>query len=94
MNDDKLSADLQVTLIKWFTLGFLDAMAGFEVMDDDLLVGIDGAAIWASALTCIAKAEDMIHANYLENPQTVHDAVYDTGRRAYAEVERRAIQRN
>ena len=41
-----------------------------------------------------AKAEDMIAANYIENPSLVHAEVYQVGRLAYSEVERRAIQRN
>ena len=90
----KLSGDLRVTLSKVFALGFLDAMAGSEVIGDDLVVGIDAGAIEALALACIEKGEDMIAADYIENPQMVHDETYAAGRWAYAEAERQAIQRN
>ena len=53
--DDKLDADLRVTLSKVFALGFMDAMAGSEVIGDDLVVGIDAGAIEALALACIRE---------------------------------------
>ena len=90
----KLAADLRATLSKVFALGFLDAMAGFEVKDDDLIAGVDVGAIEQAALACIDAAEDAIQANYIENPQMVHDGVYGAGQWIYSEVERRAIQRN
>ena len=90
----EISDDLRGLLIQVFALGFLDAMAGFSVEDEDVLVGVDPTAIGAAALACIAKAEDMIAANYIENPSLVHAEVYQVGRLAYSEVERRAIQRN
>ena len=89
-----LSDDLRVRLSQVFALGFLDAMAGFEITDDDVLVGIDAGAMEQAALACISSAEGMIHANYIENPQMVHDEVYAAGRLVYGEIERRAIQRN
>ena len=90
----KLDDDLRVLLTQTFALGFLDAMAGFDVKDDDLIAGVDASAVEALALSCIEKGEDRIAADYIENPQMVHDSIYDAGRWVYTEVERRAIQRN
>ena len=85
--DDGLRAELA----QFFAVGFLDAMTGFEVTDTDLVAGIDPAAIERAALACIAKGEAMIAADYIENPQAVYDAIYDTGRWAYSECERRHV---
>lgn len=93
-DDPKLTADLRVTLSQVFALGYLDAMAGFEVKEDDLIASEDAAGIEALALAYIELTEDVIHANYIENPQMVHDGMYVAGRLAYSQVERRAIQRN
>ena len=96
-NDDytpKLDADLVTTLTQIFALGYIDRMAGFYTTDDDLIVGVDAREIERMALDCIAHGEDMIHAHYIENPQMCHDAIYETGRWAYAECERQYLQRN
>ena len=89
-----ISDDLRLELIQVFALGFLDALAGFEVADSDVRMGIDPAAIESSALLCIAAAEDTIQATYMENPKAVHETMYSTGRWVYFEVERWAIHRN
>ena len=89
-----ISDDLRLELIQVFALGFLDALAGFEVADSDVRMGIDPAAIESSALLCIAAAEDTIQATYMENPKAVHETMYSTGRWVYSEVERWAIHRN
>ena len=89
-----LDAGLRAELAKVFALGFLDAMAGCPVKDDDLIAGVDAAAIETAALQCIAEGEEMLSIHYRENPQMCHDAVYDTGRWVYGEVERRHLQRN
>ena len=99
MNEDddytpKLDADLVTTLTRIFALGYIDRMAGFQVKDDDLIVGVDASEIERLALDCIAQGEDMIHANYIENPQMCHDAMYATGKWAYSECERQYLQRN
>ena len=85
----KIDDGLRATLIKVFAVGFIDAMAGFQVTDDDLIAGVDAAAIERAALACIAKGEAMIAADYIENPQSVYAAIYDAGRWAYSECERR-----
>ena len=96
MNDHepKLSADLRVKLTQSFTLGFIEAMAGREVQDGDLVAGINPAGIEAAALACIAGAEDIIQATYIENPQAVHAKIYACGRWVYEQVALWAIQRN
>ena len=99
MKDDnehtpKLDADLVTTLTQIFALGYIDRMAGFHVTDDDLIVGVDAREIERMALDCIAQGEDMNHANYYENPQMVHDAIYEAGRWAYSECERQYLPWN
>ena len=97
MNHDytpRLDPDLVTTLTQIFALGYIDQMAGFQVTDDDVIAGVDASEIAGMALDCIAQGEDMIHANYIENPQMCHDAVYDAGRWAYSECERWHIRRN
>ena len=90
----KLDADLVTMLTQIFALGYIDQMAGFQVTDDDVIVGVDASEIEGMALDCIAHGEDMIHSDYIENPQMVHDAVYEAGRWAYSECERQYLQRN
>ena len=53
-----LDADLVSLLTQIFALGYIDRMAGFQVADDDLIVGVDASAIEHMALDCIAVAED------------------------------------
>ena len=93
-NTPRLDDDLRSTLVQVFALGFLDAMAGFKVKDDDLIAGVDAAAIETAALQCIAQGEEMLAGHYRENPKMCNDAVYNTGRWVYREVERRHIQMN
>ena len=90
----KLDADLVTLLTQIFALGYVDRMAGFQVTDDDLIEGVDAHIIERMALDCIGVAEAEIHSCYIENPQMVHDAIYEAGRWAYGEVERLYLQSN
>ena len=90
----KLDSDLVTTLTQIFALGYIDRMAGFQVPDDYVIAGVDASEIAGMALDCIAVAEDMIHVHYIENPQMVHDAIYEGGGWAYSERERLDLQRN
>ena len=90
----KLDSDLVTTLTQIFALGYIDRMAGFQVPDDYVIAGVDASEITGMALDCIAQGEDMIHANYIENPQQIHDAIYEAGRWAYSVAERQYLQRN
>lgn len=87
-----LDADLVSLLTQIFALGYIDRMAGFQVADDDLIVGVDASAIEGKALECIFDREDIIHSDYIENPQQIHDAIYEEGRSAYSEDERKYLQ--
>ena len=94
-NDDytpRLDANLVTTLTQIFALGYIDRMAGFQVTDDDLIVGVDAREIEGKALDCIAEREDIIHSDYIENPQMIHDAIYEAGRWAYSEDEQKYLQ--
>ena len=93
-NTPRLDDGLRAQLVKVFALGFLDAMAGFKVKDDDLIAGVDAGAIEAVALDCIAQGEEKLAVHYRENPQMCHDAIYEAGKWAYSECERQYLQRN
>ena len=83
----RLDADLVATLTEIFTLGYCYMMAGRHVRDDDLIAGEDGCEIQRMALDGIVRLEDWIRELYDENPQLVHDGLYDAGMWAYAEQE-------
>ena len=95
-NDDesKLDADLRVKLAQLFALGFLEAQAGCELEGDDEISINDGDRLMAMAFACIKGGEDLIHANYTENPQMVHDRIYAAGRLVGSEVVGWDNQRN
>ena len=89
-----ISDALERQFILTFAIGWLDACTGYLVDEEDFIDGETSLEIRAGALACIAGAEDIIAANYMENPQEVHDAIYQAGQLAYLEAERQAIQRN
>ena len=100
MNDEHdhtielLDADLVTLLSQVFALGFVDAMAGRPVTDDDLISPVDAGPIQHLALGYIAQGEGMIHSVFDENPQLVFDSLYRAGQVAYSELERQYVQRN
>ena len=88
----KLDSDLVSTLTQIFALGYIDRMAGFQVTENDLIAVVDAIEIEGKALDCIVEREDKIHSDYIENPQQIHDAIYEEGRSAYSEDERKYLQ--
>ena len=88
----KISDALERQFVLVFSIGWLDACAGFEVTEEDFIDVETASEIKAAALAWIAQGEDMIAANYIENPMMVHDAIYEAGRLAYVEAERQALR--
>ena len=69
-------------------------MKGSAVTDEDEIDSETASEIEAAALVCLAEREGGIHANYIENPQQVHNEVYLAGRLAYRQAEALWMQRN
>lgn len=86
-----LDADLVTLLTQLFGLGYIEQMAGCNVKGEDLIMGVDAYEVERMALAFIAQGETVIHEQYIENPQMVHDGVYAAGRWAYAEQERQYL---
>ena len=75
----EISNDLKVELVQVFTVGFLDAMAGRPVEEEDAIPSDLAPPLADLAHACIAYSEQEIAAVYNENPSDVYRAVYDSG---------------
>ena len=75
-----LSEDLKAELATVFMVGFLDAMAGTPVEDEDVSSRRKIAPpLIEMAQGCIERTEDKIAEIYAENPSEVYEAVYQVG---------------
>ena len=74
-----LSEDLKAELATVFMVGFLDAMAGTPVEDDDTIPAEIAPPLIEMAQGCIERTEDKIAEIYAENPSEVYEAVYQVG---------------
>lgn len=78
-----ISDELRADLCKVWALGFLDAMAGQPVEDEDVIPANQAAPLAAMvkqlAEGCINHAEAVIAELFPENPQAVYDTVYSVG---------------
>ena len=89
-----MNNELRATLLSVFTLGYLDAVKGSPIDEDDVIDGETASEIEVAALACIAKAETMLMANYAENPGQCHAELYRKGRDAYLTAASLWMQRN
>ena len=62
-----------------WTLGFLDAMKGEPVTDDDTIPSEIAPHLVKLAEGCIDKAAPFLAQVFTENPSTVYDVVYGCG---------------
>ena len=74
-----ISAPLRADLCRVWVLGFLDAMAGFQVNDDDAIPSDIAEALVKLSESSINGAEDFIAQVFLENPKLVYGVVYQDG---------------
>ena len=74
-----LDDDLHTSLSKLFVIGFLDAMAGRPVEDEDCIPSELSLTLIQIAGGCIDRAEAFIGEIFPENPQTCYDAAYQAG---------------
>ena len=74
-----ISEGLRAELCSVWLLGFLDAMKGEEVNDDDQILSGMAQPLAKAAEQCIDNSASMIAAIFQENPQTVYHTVYQTG---------------
>ena len=74
-----ISGPLRADLCRVWVLGFLDAMAGFQVNDDDEIPSDIAEALVKLSESSINGAEDFIAQVFLENPKLVYGVVYQDG---------------
>ena len=89
-----MNSDLKATLMGIFAVGWCDEMKGSPVDDDDEIDSESVSEIEAAFLECMARAESFIGSNYIENPQMVHEAVYNAGSEAYRQAAALWMMRN
>ena len=77
-----------------FSLGYLDAVKGSPVEEDDLVDGETATQISEAALECIDRSATMLKANIIENPEQCHQEIYRAGRLAGQQAEALWMQRN
>ena len=74
-----ISEGLRAELCSVWLLGFLDAMKGEEVNDDDQILSGMAQPLAKAAEQCIDNSASMIAAIVQENPETVYRTVYQVG---------------
>ena len=74
-----ISDELRANLMRVWALGFLEAMAGREVENDDAIPTELGDALIVAAEKSIGGAETFIAEVFMENPTTVYQTVYAIG---------------
>ena len=85
----KLSDNVRADLQRIFVLGFLEA-GGEVVRDQDVINVADANIIKTLAEIAVSPSIcEKIAAIYIENPQAVHDLLYETGKDAAQKVAER-----
>ena len=74
-----ISAPLRADLCRLWSVGFLDAMKGEPVTDDDEIPSDMAEPLVKLAEGCIDGAESFISEVFVENPSTVYQTVYQAG---------------
>ena len=74
-----ISAPLRADLCKAWVLGFLDAMKGEAVNDDDEIESDMAELLVEMAEGCIDSSTELIAQVFVENPQTVYQTIYSMG---------------
>ena len=74
-----ISDELRADLCKAWVLGFLDAMKGAEVNDDDEILSDMAESLVKLSEGCIDSAASVIAQVFAENPQAVYRLVYGAG---------------
>ena len=74
-----ISDELRADLMRVWAVGFLEAMAGRELEDDDPIPTALGDALIVAAEKSIGGAETFIAEVFMENPTTVYQTVYAIG---------------
>ena len=74
-----ISEGLRAELRSVWLIGFLDAMKGEPVNDDDEILSSMAEPLVTAAETCIDSAAPIIAAMITENPTTVFETVYQVG---------------
>ena len=75
-----ISAPLRADLCKLpWVLGFLDAMKGEAVNDDDEIESDMAELLVEMAEGCIDSSTELIAQVFVENPQTVYQTIYSMG---------------
>ena len=78
-NTPSISEELRADLCRVWALGFLDAMKGEAVNDDDMIESDIANSLVKLSEGCIDKAASVIAQIFQENPQTVFQTVYGVG---------------
>ena len=74
-----ISEELRADLCRVWSLGFLDAMKGEEVNDEDTIPSSITPHLVKLAEGCIDNAASFIAQVFVENPQAVYQTVYGVG---------------
>ena len=74
-----VSEELRAELRSVWLLGFLDAMKGEPVTDDDEILSSMAQPLVSAAEKCIDSASSIIAATVIENPWMVYRTVYQVG---------------
>ena len=74
-----ISEELRADLCRVWALGFLDAMKGEPVTDDDSIPSDMAPHLVKLAQGCIDNAESLTAQVFTENPSTIYQTVYGVG---------------
>ena len=78
-----ISGELRADLCRVWSLGFLDAMKGEDVNDDDAIPSALAEPLSTLAEGCVESASSLISQVFVENPETVFQVVYSAGHDVY-----------
>ena len=74
-----ISDELRANLVRAWALGFLEAMAGREVNDNDTIPTVLSDSLIVAAQQSIEGAEHFIAEVFMENPSVVYRTAYNAG---------------
>ena len=74
-----ISAPLRADLCRVFALGFLDAMKGEPISDDDEIPSDVAELLIKLSEGCIDNAASFIAEVFQENPETIYSTIYGAG---------------